>query len=36
MLVGVIVTLAVAALIVQAFLMWSTKHGWFRHKNPEK
>ena len=33
---GVVVVLAVAALFVQLFLMWSTKRGWFRYDDPDE
>jgi len=33
--VGLIVTLTIVAIIVQLFLAWSTKRGWFTYKDPE-
>jgi hypothetical protein len=32
---GIVITLAVAALIVQLFLMWSARRGWFTYQDPE-
>lgn len=35
MLIGVILTLVVVALVVQLFLTWSSRRGWFRHNEPD-
>ena len=34
LIVGVVRALTIAALVVHLFLTWSTKRGWFMHKEP--
>ncbi len=31
---GVVLTLMIVAVVVQGFLAWSTKRGWFKHEPP--